>query len=136
VIAEQETRRAAIERLRHVGGGSRRQFEFPDPGRQDALISFFGALTRRAIPENAAVPAIQIGIAALSDNERAAVQLHHVLGKSIQDAATEMRRTPTAVRGMLQVARESLQRTLELWIERETRQQTFNNWLARPDRNA
>jgi len=66
-----------------------------------------------------AVAAMQAGIAALPDDQRQAVRLHHLSGKSVVETATMMDRTPGAVRGLLRRANEALREALvraTLWL--------------------
>lgn len=48
-----------------------------------------------------AIKAIQAGLATLPDDQRVAVSLRYIEGRSIEEVAAHMERTPAAVRGLL-----------------------------------
>jgi RNA polymerase sigma-70 factor (ECF subfamily) len=69
-----------------------------------------------------AVRAIQVAVAVLPDDQRAAVTLHHLEGQSIEATAAELARSQAAVRGLLQRARKSLREMLgrsSRWFEKK-----------------
>jgi len=83
------------------------------------LLSNGGDTPSQSAARNEAVEAVQVRIAQLPENQREAVRLHHLGGRSIEETAAAMRRTPGAVRGLLQRARRSLRDALErstLWL--------------------
>ena len=55
-----------------------------------------------------AVHAVQVGVASLPDDQRQAIELRYLRGLSTQEAATEMERTPGAIRGLVSRAKQSL----------------------------
>jgi RNA polymerase sigma-70 factor (ECF subfamily) len=59
-----------------------------------------------------AVRAVQVGLAELPSAQREAVMLHHLDGRSVDETAAAMDRSPGAVRGLLQRARQSLREAL------------------------
>lgn len=48
-----------------------------------------------------AVQALQVALAALPDDQRLAIQLQHLEGRSVEEAAAAMGRTPGAIRGLV-----------------------------------
>lgn len=58
------------------------------------------------------VQALTVAIAGLPDDYRVAVQLRHLEGRSVEEVAKELGRTPDAVRGILQRAKEKLQQAI------------------------
>jgi RNA polymerase sigma-70 factor (ECF subfamily) len=56
--------------------------------------------------------AVRVSVAALPEDQRAAVNLHHLEGKSIAETAQSMHRSPGAIRGLLRRARQSLRQLL------------------------
>jgi len=65
---------------------------------------------------------VQVGIAGLPDDQREAIWLHHLSGKSIEETAAAMDRTPASVRGLLQRARQALRDALvrsTLWLSKK-----------------
>ena len=128
-IAEHVTQNELLRRQRLKRGGERRLVAIPVDGAASSLMNLVSLVTDphpspgRPLAEEEAVRAIQVGIAALPDDQRAAVNLHHVNGKSIEDTAAELQRSPGAVRGLLQRARESLKTTLgnsSRWFDKKS----------------
>jgi RNA polymerase sigma-70 factor (ECF subfamily) len=48
-----------------------------------------------------ALQALQVALAALPDDQRMAIQLQHLEGKSVEEAAAALGRTPGAIRGLV-----------------------------------
>jgi RNA polymerase sigma-70 factor (ECF subfamily) len=85
------------------------------------MLSTGGRTPSQSAARHEAIQAIQVAIAALPDDQREAVRLHHLDGKSIDETAVVMGRTPGAVRGLLQRARRALRDALvrsTLWLSR------------------
>lgn len=113
-IAEHETLNELRRRQRLKRGGDRHVLAIPADGAASSLTNLVSLVSDphpspgRQLAEGDAVRAIQLGIAALPEEQRAAVNLHHLAGKSVEETAAELQRTPGAVRGLLQRARDSL----------------------------
>jgi RNA polymerase sigma-70 factor, ECF subfamily len=112
---------------RQKRGGDRRQVEalasVSGRGLVDLveLISDHRSTPGRRLGRQEAVQAMQIGIAALPDDQREAVRLRYLEGKSIEQTAQEMARTTAAVNGLVRRAKESLRATLldsSQWLSR------------------
>jgi len=87
-----------------------------------AMLSDGGHRPSQSAARHEGVQAIQVGIAALPDDQREAVQLHHLGGKSIKETAAAMDRTPGAVRGLLRRANQALRDALvrsTLWLSKK-----------------
>ena len=67
----------------------------------------------RNVARHEAIQAIQIGIAALADEQRQAIRLRYLEGNSIEETAAAMGRTTAAVNGLVRRAKETLRGTLE-----------------------
>ena len=83
------------------------------------MLSGGGRSPSQSAARREAVAAMQAGIAALPDDQRQAVRLHHLSGKTLEETATMMDRTPGAVRGLLRRANEALREALvraTLWL--------------------
>jgi RNA polymerase sigma-70 factor (ECF subfamily) len=59
-----------------------------------------------------AVAALHVALASLPSDQRAAIQLRLLDGKSLEETATELERTPDAVRGLVQRGKEELKAAL------------------------
>jgi RNA polymerase sigma-70 factor (ECF subfamily) len=103
---------------RQKRGGDRRQVEalVSASGRGLVelveLVSDHRSTPGRQLTRQEAIQALQIGIAALPDDQREAVRLRYLEGKSIEQTAEEMARTTAAVNGLVRRAKESLRVTL------------------------
>lgn len=83
------------------------------------LISDQGKSPSRRVARNEAVQAIRVGIAGLANDQREAICLHHIEGKSLEDTAAAMGRSPAAVRGLIHRAKRALRNTMErssMWL--------------------
>jgi len=78
-----------------------------------SLLSDDRSTPGRKVARHEAVQAIQIGIAALADEQREAIRLRYLEGKSIEETAAAMGRTTAAVNGLVRRAKETLRGTLE-----------------------
>ena len=61
-----------------------------------------------AIARSEALHALQVALASIPDDQREAICLRHLEGKSLEDAAAAMGRSPDAVRGLVQRGKQSL----------------------------
>jgi len=76
------------------------------------LLSDHRPSPSKQVAAGEAVRAVQVGVAALPDDQRHAVVLRYFHGLSVDETAAEMRRTPGAVRGLVDRAKQSLRRAL------------------------
>jgi RNA polymerase sigma-70 factor (ECF subfamily) len=86
------------------------------------LISDHGLTPGRALTRHEAMHAIRIGIAALPEDQRQAIRLRYLEGKSVEETATMLGRTAAAVNGLVRRAKEALRTTL---LE-------SSRWMSRP----
>jgi RNA polymerase sigma-70 factor (ECF subfamily) len=66
-----------------------------------------------------ALAAVQAGVAALPQDQREAVRLHFIEQRTLDETASNMGRSPAAVRGLLHRAKDGLRATLRrssLWL--------------------
>jgi RNA polymerase sigma factor (sigma-70 family) len=69
-----------------------------------------------------AVTAVRVGVASLPEDQRLAVELRYLAGKSLADTAAELGRSPAAVRGLIWRAQQSLRELLgrsSRWFSRD-----------------
>jgi RNA polymerase sigma-70 factor (ECF subfamily) len=78
----------------------------------DLVAASSGETPSSRLAADEAVQAMQVAVAGLPADQRAAVALHHLEGKSVEATAAELARTPGAVRGLLQRASRSLREAL------------------------
>jgi RNA polymerase sigma-70 factor (ECF subfamily) len=103
---------------RQKRGGNRRQLETLVNGSAGALVELVELISDhrstpgRTVTRHEAIQAIQIGIAGLPDDQREAVRLRYLEGKSIEDTSAELGRSTAAVNGLVRRAKESLRDTL------------------------
>jgi RNA polymerase sigma-70 factor (ECF subfamily) len=76
------------------------------------LISDHASTPGRRLLRQEAIQAIQVGIAALPDDQRETLRLRYLEGKSIEETAAQLGRTAAAVNGLVRRAKESLRNTL------------------------
>ena len=70
------------------------------------LVDDVAALNRLAARE--AVGAIRVGIAGLPDDQREAIRLHVLEGRSLAETAAAMNRSPGAVRALIHRGKQQL----------------------------
>ena len=79
-----------------------------------SLVDLIGKLPGDArtasqkVARHEAVAALQVGIAALDADQRRAIQLNLIQGKTIEETAAEMERSPAAVRGLVHRGKQNL----------------------------
>jgi RNA polymerase sigma-70 factor (ECF subfamily) len=109
-------------------GGHRRAVNPPAGGSADSLAQLVdlipdrGATASKVLARNEVIKAMQVGIAGLPDDQREAVRLRYLEGKSIEETAGKMRRTTAAVNGLVRRAKEALREALDrssLWLGRK-----------------
>jgi RNA polymerase sigma-70 factor (ECF subfamily) len=71
-----------------------------------------GSTPSGALAQAEAVNAVQAGLALLPEDQRRAVLTRYFEGKSLAETATAMRRSPAAVRGLVDRAKQSLRAAL------------------------
>ena len=76
------------------------------------LLSDHGDTPSRSMSREEAARAVRVGVATLAEEQQRAICLHYIDGRTVDSTAAAMRRSPGAVRGLLQRARHSLRATL------------------------
>jgi RNA polymerase sigma-70 factor, ECF subfamily len=118
-IAEHRLQDMIKGAYRKKRGGDRRQAQAVADDSAGGLVELVGLLSDhgstpgRNVARHEAVQAIQIGIAALPDDQREAIRLRYLEGKSVEETAAEMGRTEAAINGLVRRAKETLRETLE-----------------------
>jgi RNA polymerase sigma-70 factor (ECF subfamily) len=117
-IAECQVQNAVSAIMCQKRGGGRTQVGLPSQSSPSSWNGFVEVLTEstgtasQKLAQHEAVCAIQVAVAGLPEDQRTAVHLHHLEGKSIEATAAQMARTTGAVRGLLQRARRELRASL------------------------
>jgi RNA polymerase sigma-70 factor (subfamily 1) len=99
-------------------GAAWRKARRADDPRASSLISLARSVSQRSdtpgrkLARREAIEAVRAGLQSLPSTQRQAVRLHHFDGRTLEETATEMERTPGAVRGLLQRARRGLRDAL------------------------
>jgi RNA polymerase sigma-70 factor (ECF subfamily) len=73
-----------------------------------------------AAARNEALQALHIALAGLPDDQRAAIQLQHLEGRSVEETAQVLGKTPGAIRGLVHRGKQELVAALgraSLWLE-------------------
>ena len=108
-------------------GGHFQQQHFFGKSANDSMVELLGQLpgdcatASKNVALREGVIALQVAIAGLPDDQRSAVQLHLLQGKSLQETAAAMDRTKASVRGLIHRAKESLAEAMgrvSLWLSR------------------
>ena len=71
------------------------------------------------VARHEAVSALPVGIASLDADHRRAIQLNLIQGKTIEETAAEMERTPAAVRGLVHRGKQNLAEAMgraSMWL--------------------
>jgi RNA polymerase sigma-70 factor (ECF subfamily) len=112
---------------RRKRGGDRRQVEGFVNQSADRLVELVELISDhrstpgRALTRDEATQAIRVGIAALPEDQREAIRLRFLDGRSIEETAARLGRTAAAVNGLVRRAKESLRSTLlesSRWLSR------------------
>ncbi len=74
----------------------------------DEMLSARDRTPSQSIARREAVGAVQVAIAGLPDDYQQAIRLRYFEGKSLAETAAGMDRTPGAVRGLLDRAKEKM----------------------------
>jgi RNA polymerase sigma-70 factor (ECF subfamily) len=99
------------------GGGRRRTFKAARPEDSSAaelveMLSAGEGTASRLMARHEAVGAVQVAIAGLPDDYQQAVRLRYLEGKSLAETAEAMGRTPGAIRGLLDRAKDKMREAL------------------------
>jgi RNA polymerase sigma-70 factor (ECF subfamily) len=114
-VADNRTRNAVRDvRCKKRGGNVRRVSAPHSSSVADLtqLLSDHGETPSRPMVRNELVAAVHVGLAGLPEEQRDAVRLRLLDGKSLEETATALERTPAAVRGMLYRAKQSMRQAL------------------------
>jgi RNA polymerase sigma-70 factor (ECF subfamily) len=119
----------AITRLhRKKRGGQHRQRHWPVKQHDNSMgdlvdmLEDHGRTGSQLIARREAVCALQIAIADLPQDQQQAVRLHLLEGQSLADTAAAMRRTPGAINGLVQRAKQQLREAMgraSAWLSRK-----------------
>jgi RNA polymerase sigma-70 factor (ECF subfamily) len=118
MIAQHRLQDMLKRQKRRKRGGDRRQNHVE----QDGASSWLGLIDlvagpvhtpSQSVARREAVRAIQVAVAALPDDQREAVRRRYLDGKSIDETAAEMDRTPAAVNGLVRRAKQALRESLK-----------------------
>jgi RNA polymerase sigma-70 factor (ECF subfamily) len=99
-------------------GGGRIVTRTPSDGQQSSyidlleLISSDGRTPSQSVANQEAIQAMQIAVAGLPNEQREAIRLRYLEGKSLDETASAMRRTQNAIRGLLHRAKQALREML------------------------
>ena len=109
-------------------GGSRNQVRSPADGQAGSIkdlvemLSAGGRSPSRSCARHEAIQAVQIGLACLATDQREAIRLRFIEGKSLDEVAAAMGRTKPAVRGLIYRGKEELRISMgrsSLWLSRK-----------------
>lgn len=81
-----------------------------------------GTTASQGMARREAIAALQVGLAGLPSAQRQAIQLHFIQGKTLEETATEMNRTPAAIRGLVHRGKQALSEAMgraSLWLSRK-----------------
>jgi RNA polymerase sigma-70 factor (ECF subfamily) len=98
-------------------GGEGRQVQEParDDSRVLPLLDWIVSQEKSpssVIARNEALQALHIALAGLATDQREAIRLRHLEGKSLEETAAVMGRTPDAVRGLVHRGKQQLQQSM------------------------
>jgi RNA polymerase sigma-70 factor (ECF subfamily) len=127
-IAENQLLDSVKAQQREKRGGERRQVRGPVDGQTSSILDLIEMLSDgghtpgRSVARREAIQAIQVGIAGLPEDQREAIRMHLLEGKSLADTATAMHRSSGAVRALIQRGKEQLRAAMgraSLWLSTE-----------------
>lgn len=113
-IAENRLRNAIKAAGRKKRGGGRRQFD-PPPGALNSVRDLLGQVAGGVetasvhLRRQETLHALNIAIAELPEDYRDVIHLRYIEGRSIEETAAAMNRTPAAVRALTDRAKKRLQ---------------------------
>lgn len=126
-ITENRLRDTLKAKNRAKRGGCQRRLTGPADGQSSSyvelvdLLSADGDTPGGVAARREAVVAVQVGIAGLPSDQRQAVRLRYLNGKSLEETAVAMGRTPNAVRSLVHRAKQRLHHALRrssLWFDK------------------
>lgn len=107
------------------GGDFRRKIAGPNQGSNAAdildLCSGGKATPSVSIARREMMDAVQVGVACLPEDQRRAIQLHCLEGRSLDETAELMKKTPGAIRALVHRGKCKLQEQLDrsaIWLSR------------------
>jgi RNA polymerase sigma-70 factor (ECF subfamily) len=118
-VAENRLRDAIRAHRRKKRGGGRTPISAGACDQESRAGNLFDALAgsgntpSQSVARREGIRAIQVAVAGLPADYRQAVELRYFEGRSIEEAANAMGRTPGAVRGLLDRAKKELREALE-----------------------
>lgn len=127
-IAEHRAQDAVRALSRKKRGGGRRQVREQSDGQATSAANLVEILSAgshtpsRSIARREAVQAVQVAIAGLPEDQREAIQSRFLEGKSLEETADAMGRSPAAVRGLIHRAKQGLRAALgrsSCWLSRK-----------------
>ena len=126
-IAENRLMDAIKAQQRKKRGGDYNRVEGGDAFRSSiadfiAVLEDEGETPSRMVAKDEAINAMQVAIAGLPDDQREAVNLRCLQGKSIEDTAKEMNRSASAIRSLIHRAKQALHSTMyrtSIWLTKK-----------------
>jgi RNA polymerase sigma-70 factor (ECF subfamily) len=127
-VAEHRLNDSVRLHQRRKRGGDRRRVTDAPWGHRSSMADLVQILAddQRSPSQSAAaheaMEAVQVHLAALPDDQREAVRLRYLGGRSLEETARKMQRTPGAVRGLLHRAKEALRAGLHrssMWLSKK-----------------
>ncbi len=97
--------------VRRVGVGDGREGE--PTGEFIEMIAGRGHSPSKSLARREAIGAINVALAGLPEEYRQAIQLRYFDGRSLEETAHEMNRTPGAIRGLLDRAKKKMREALK-----------------------
>lgn len=128
-IAENRLADAAKAMRRKKRRGDRRRAHLHTEVKSDSVVELIDTLSARghtpshSIARREAVQAVRVGMAGLPSDQREAVRLRFMEGKSLEETAQAMNRTPASVRSLIHRAKERLRDFLgraSLWLSKKS----------------
>jgi RNA polymerase sigma-70 factor (ECF subfamily) len=127
-IAQNQLRDTLKALRRRKRAADRRAQDGPVTDSHGALVQLVERLSDRGdTPQHGAarreaIRAIQVGVARLAEDQRWAIQLYLIEGKSLLETAATMARTPDAVRGLIHRGKQHLRALLansSRWLDKK-----------------
>ncbi len=114
------------QQRRHKRGGQFRRVQHAETSATGSLVDVLaqlpgeeGATASRVMARGEAIAALQIGISGLPQEQRRAIQLHLLQGRTLKETASEMNKTPAAVRSLVHRGKQKLAEAMgraSLWL--------------------
>lgn len=118
VIANHRLTDAIKAHGRKKRGGGRQATRTPRDGQHSSYVDLLEMLSTdrrspsQSVAAHEAIQAVQIAVAGLPLEQREAIRLRYLEGKSLDETASAMQRTQNAIRGLLHRAKQSLKEML------------------------